>query len=296
MEKKDDDRNPGEFAQKAPKGTGARGPIMAIGGAETRSTRGEILQQFFEMAGGPEARVVTIPTASEDPGAGEDYVRIFASMGVQSSTLCPIRSREDANSDRCAAPILDATGIFLSGGDQNRLTQLLVGTLAADCIRRRSAQGATVAGTSAGASILSANVMSSGDGEAAPRKGMTEMVAGLALTNDVIIDQHFNARGRIGRLLVIFSMSPGLIALGVDENTAAVITDKGLVTAIGENSVFVLDGRSVYSDVFDREEGEVITLTGCTLHTLGRGRSFDLNGRCVVGIVEEQTGSTADES
>ncbi len=277
-------------AQQAPHSSPKRGPIMAIGGAEERSVTGEILNEFVRNAGGSKARILVIPTASEDPEAGKDYVHLFEQMGANEVRICDIASREAANSDEVVDLITNMTGIYFSGGDQSRLSKFIVGTRLADVLRLQNSRGVTVAGTSAGASFLSANVMLSGDGDSAPRKGMAEMVSGLGLTSDVIIDQHFNARGRIGRLLVLFAGSPGLIALGIDENTAAVINPDGTVRAIGENSVFVIDGRDVYSDAFDRKQGEVISITGCSLHTMGRGRCFDLNQRCIIDLIDEQTG------
>ena len=178
-----------------------------------------------------------------------------------------------------------ASGIFITGGDQARLVTLLAGTRAMECIRLRNADGVIVAGTSAGASIVAAHMMAGGTGvggdssDAAARKGMVDVVAGFGLLQDVIVDQHFSQRGRLGRLLSVFAANPGLLGIGLDEDTAVLIDREGALEVLGSNMVTIVDGREAVSDYFDREEGEVLTVTGSSLHVLAAGRRFDLNAR-----------------
>ncbi len=168
--------------------------------------------------------------------------------------------------------------------------RLLVGTLVMECIRIRNADGVIVAGTSAGASILSALMMAGGTGiggdsnGAAARKGMVDVVAGFGLLQDIIIDQHFSQRGRMGRLLSVFAGTPGLVGIGLDEDTAVLIDREGTLEVLGSNMVTIVDGRDTVSDYFDREEGEVLTITGSSLHVLSGGRQFDLDVRQVIGL------------
>jgi cyanophycinase len=110
----------------------------------------------------------------------------------------------------------------------------------------------------------------------AARKGMIDVVAGFGLLQDIIIDQHFSQRGRMGRLLSVFAGTPGLIGIGLDEDTAVLIDREGMLEALGSNMVTVVDGRDTLSDYFDREEGEILTITGSSLHVLADGRHFDL--------------------
>src|SRR3954454_25356145 len=117
---------------------------------------------------------------------------------------------------------------------------------------------------------------------------MVEIVAGFGVLDDIIVDQHFSTRGRIGLLLVTFAANPGLIAFGVDENTVIIIQADGMAKVIGENSVTVVDGRNVYSDYQDRDDGEILTVTGSSLHVLAPGRIFDLNRREVLHLVQER--------
>jgi cyanophycinase len=264
--------------------------VIPIGGAEERNKGGAILKSFVDLAGGQDARILVLPTASEDADAGQDYVDVFTKMGAATVERAAIHSREDANSDEMVKRLEAATGVFITGGDQGRLSALVVGTEFSTLLRERNAtHGLVVAGTSAGASILSAHMMLNGEGEAPPHKGMLEIVAGFGLLDDIIIDQHFNTRGRIGRLLTVFAANPGLVALGIDENTAVVIQPDGMAKAIGENSVIVLDGRNTYSDFHDRSDGEILTITGSSIHVLAPGRIFDLNRRTILHLIQEQT-------
>ena len=148
-----------------------------------------------------------------------------------------------------------------------------------------------VAGTSAGASILSTLMMAGGTGVggdsngSSARKGTVDVVAGFGLLQDVIIDQHSSQRGRMGRLLSVFASTPGLIGIGLDEDTAVVIDSEGRLEALGSNMVTIVDGRETMSDYFDREDGEVLTITQSSLHVLASGRHFDLDARRVIEMV-----------
>jgi cyanophycinase len=275
----------------APSRRVAQGPVMPIGGAEETEPGGEILERFIDLAGGKKARISIIPTASDDPQrSGEGYATLFREMGAKEADWLRVERREDANAEEALSLLREATGIYITGGDQARLVRLLVGTLVMECIRMRNADGVIVAGTSAGASILSALMMAGGTGvggdsnESAARKGMVDVVAGFGLLQDIIIDQHFSQRGRMGRLLSVFAGTPGLIGLGLDEDTAVLIDRKGTLEALGSNMVTIVDGRNTISDYFDREEGEILTITGSSLHVLADGRHFDLDTRRVIDM------------
>jgi cyanophycinase len=269
----------------------AQGPVMPIGGAEETEPGGEILERFIDLAGGKHARIAIIPTASDDPQrSGEGYATLFREMGAKEADWLRVERREDANAEEALSLLREATGIYITGGDQARLVRLLVGTLVMECIRMRNADGVIVAGTSAGASILSALMMAGGTGVggdsngSAARKGMVDVVAGFGLLQDIIIDQHFSQRGRMGRLLSVFAGTPGLIGLGLDEDTAVLIDRKGTLEVLGSNMVTIVDGRNTISDYFEREAGEVLTITGSSLHVLAGGRQFDVDARQAIGM------------
>jgi cyanophycinase len=275
----------------APSRRVSQGPVMPIGGAEETEPGGEILGRFVDLAGGKKAHIAIIPTASDDPQrSGEGYATLFREMGVKEADWLRVERREDANAEPALVLLREATGIYITGGNQARLVQLLVGTLVMECIRMRNADGVVVAGTSAGASILSALMMAGGTGiggdsnGAAARKGMVDVVAGFGLLQDIIIDQHFSQRGRMGRLLSVFAGTPGLIGIGLDEDTAVLIDREGTLEALGSNMVTIVDGRNTISDYFDRQNGEVLTITGSSLHVLSDGRQFDVDVRQVTGL------------
>lgn len=282
-------KEPVESRQRAAARASPKGIAMPVGGAEVREPGAEIVSTFFELSGGESARIVILPTASSDPTTGDIYLNVFRTMGAASIEVARIGSREEANSDPMVELFRSASGIYITGGQQARLVKFVAGTRSSDAIEFGYQQGTVVAGTSAGASFLPAHVMAEGEAESAPRKGMVDLVSGLGLLDNVIIDQHFNNRGRFGRLLAVFAGNPGLIHLGIDENTAVVIEPDGMARVIGENSVTVVDGRNVISDYFEREEGEVLTISGSLLHVLARGRCYDLLNRVVVGLEHVQT-------
>lgn len=288
---KDEQSTPSDPVTSAPARRLCQGPVMPIGGAEEKQAgdQKDVLQRFVELAGGERSRIVVIPTASETPEeVGKDYLKAFTNLGAKAVEMLKIDEREDSNSEANLQCLRGATGIFITGGAQARLVSLLCGTLAMECIRMRNAEGVVVAGTSAGASIVASHVMVGGTGlagdsaSAAARKGMVELAAGFGLLQDLIIDQHFSQRGRMGRLLSVFAANPGLLSIGLDEDTAVVIERNGMLEVMGSGMVTIVDGRNAISDYYEREIGEVLTVAESHLFVLGPGRRFDLNTRHAV--------------
>jgi len=263
----------------APSASAHRGPIMAIGGAEDKLDDKIILSTFAQLAGGPSARVAIMPTASSIESAGERYKALFLGLGVRSADVVFIADRDDANDDETIEGLKDATGIFLTGGNQMRLSTMVGGTRAAALVRDRNDAGAVVAGTSAGASILSSHMVAFGASGETPKQRMAQMVAGFGLVPELIIDQHFRQRDRIGRLLMFVASNPGLLGVGIDEDTAALISGNSVLEVIGRNSVTIVDGTNMYSDIFQVKAHGGITISGAQLHILTAGRRFDLKSR-----------------
>ncbi|MEA2512211.1 MAG: cyanophycinase [Thermomicrobiales bacterium] len=261
---------------------------MPIGGAEGKDGDGAdtVLARFVELAGGKRARITVVPTASETPEEmGQRYVEVFRKLGAKAVEVLDVKARPDANADPALELLGGASGIFITGGAQDRLVSLLVGTLSMERIRLRNAAGVVVAGTSAGASIVAGHVMLGGTGlagnsnDASARKAMVEVVAGFGLLQDVVVDQHFSQRGRMGRLLSAFAANPGLVGIGLDEDTAVLIDREGTLEVLGSGMVTIVDGRNATSDYFAQEVGEVLTVVDSSLHVLGPGRRFDLDNR-----------------
>lgn len=252
-----------------------RGVLMPIGGAEDKLDDKIILSAFSQLAGGKSARIAIVPTASSIETAGLRYKALFLGMGVESAEVVYIGGRDDANSDSTLELINQATGIFLTGGNQMRLSAMTGGTRFEELVRQRNEQGIVVAGTSAGASILSAHMVAMGASGSTPKLRMAQMVAGFGLINNIIIDQHFRQRDRIGRLLALVAANPRLLGVGLDEDTAAMIDDQGVMEVIGRHSLTIVDGSDMFSDIFKVKAYGEITVSNARLHVLTPGHRFD---------------------
>jgi len=258
-----------------------QGLLMAIGGAEDKIRERVILRAFVEAAGGPDANVVVLATASEFAETGDRYAGIFESLHADTVEVLRVRSREDALA--AGSGVLDllefASGLFITGGSQLRISAALGGTAIADTIRRRHAAGMVVAGTSAGAAILSEHMISMGDSGATPRRRLVQMAKGLGLAPELVIDQHFRQRDRLGRLVTALSYNPDPLGIGVDEDTAAVI-HRGELRVIGSGAVTVLDASGVrYTDSSEVRRGQALSMLGLKLDFLTSGCRYDLQRR-----------------
>ncbi len=257
-----------------------RGYIVPVGGAEAKIGDPAILRRFVHLAGGRDARIAIIPTASQLPDAGERYEATFREIGVRAARTLPIETRQDAEEEEWIEKLERAGGIFLTGGNQLRLSTTLGGTAIATAIRRRNAQGATVAGTSAGAAFLSEHMIATGDEGATPHAGSVTLSPGLGLTNRVVIDQHFRQRDRLGRLLTALAYNPFAIGLGLDEDTAAFIGPDNTLEVVGTGAITVVDPAEVeFSSMDQVEKDDPVCLIGVRLHVLVRGATFDLHVR-----------------
>jgi len=256
-----------------------RGWVIPIGGAEAKHKDPVILERFVELCGASDARILVIPTASELDETGPMYQDLFEDMGARAMCI-PIETREDCFEDETIAVMNRATGIFITGGNQLRLSTILGGTPVARTIRRLNADGVHMAGTSAGAAIISEHMIAGGRGGPSPRESGVVLAPGLGLTNRAIIDQHFNRRGRMGRLLAALSFNPFVCGLGIDENTAAFIAPDGNLEVVGHGTVTVIDPSGLsHSSMSYVRKAEAVTLIGLKLHVLANGSKFNLETR-----------------
>ena len=256
-----------------------RGWVIAIGGGENKRKNPDILARFHEIAGGDDARIMVIPTASVLEDTGPRYVEIFEGLGGKAHST-PLNQREDCFSEDVKVSLEKTTGIFITGGNQLRLSTIIGGTPVAQSIRRLNASGIPVAGTSAGAAIISEHMIAGGRSRTTPREHGATMAPGLGLTNKVIIDQHFRQRNRIGRLLTALSYNPFVSGLGIDENTAAFIDPDGVLEVVGSGAVTVVDPAGLsHSSMHDARHMDPITLIGLKLHILAVGAKYDTNSR-----------------
>ena len=257
-----------------------RGPIAVIGGAEDKLGDREILKHVVRMAGGRDARIAIVPTASRMVDCGARYEDLFDRLEAGSAFTVPIHARADAARTDVLDALSAATAVFITGGSQLRLASTLGGTPAAKAIRRLNADGVAVAGTSAGAAFVSEHMIATGSGGVGPRSHGVTLAAGLGLTNRVIVDQHFGQRDRLGRLLAALAYNPFAVGLGVDEDTAAVIGADNTVEVVGSGTVTVTDpGEVEFTSVGRPGRNDPVCLIGLRLHVLVPGTTFNLDTR-----------------
>jgi cyanophycinase len=262
--------------------------LFIIGGAEDRVGRASLLRQFVKLAGGRRSRLVLVPTASSfQDEVVDSYTEAFTRLGAPGVSVVNPATRAEAHDPDLMALVDDATGVFISGGSQLRLSQLLPGTPLGDALHRAHDRGAVIGGTSAGASIMSDFMISMGDEGIMPRQRASQISAGLGLVRGVVVDQHFDQRSRYGRLMSVIAPSPHLLGIGIDEDTAMVVTDGREFTVRGSGAVFVVDCTTAVTDAPDARAGAPMLVSGATVHTLPAGATFDLGRRRLTAFVEQ---------
>lgn len=256
------------------------GHVIPVGGAEEKVGDTMILRRFVALCGGDAARIAIIPTASERDDTGAKYAALFTALGAAETIILPITERVQAEDPNHVRPLDQATGIFLTGGNQLRLSTLIGGTDVARAIRRRNSEGVHVAGTSAGAAFLCEHMIAFGKEGASPRARIVTLAPGLGLTNRVIIDQHFRQRDRLGRLLTAISYNPFAIGIGLDENTAAFIGPDHSLEVVGSGAITVVDPSELqFSSMARVRKNDPVCLIGLRLHILDNGSTFNLHTR-----------------
>jgi cyanophycinase len=270
-----------------------RGQIVPIGGAEEKLRDPSILRRFVELCGGAQARIVVLPTASQSPDTGARYAALFRELGAGDVRTAEVESRADADAGGLA--LRDASGVFLTGGNQLRLSTTVGGTALARALRSANAAGTHVAGTSAGAAFLCEHMIAFGKGGSIPRADMVTLAPGLGLTNAVIIDQHFRQRDRLGRLLTALAYNPFHVGLGLDEDTAAFIDADDRMAVVGSGAIAVLDPSDLsHSSMSSAKRRQAVFLIGLRLHTLTEGATYDLRARTATppGVADPAEGAT----
>ena len=256
------------------------GHVLLIGGAEDKVRERVILGRFVRLAGGRAARIAVISTASSSgAAAGDLYRRVFTELGADEVTAIHARTRGEANDGPAAAAVAAASGVFLTGGNQLRLASTVGGTRLAAAILAVHAAGATLAGTSAGASAMSGHMLAFGASGASPRQRMAQIAAGLGVLQGIVVDQHFRQRDRLGRLLSVVAQNPGLMGVGIDEDTCADVGPDGILEVVGRRSVTIVDGATSETDAGEVGGHRPIMISDVVLHSLSAGYRFDLRRR-----------------
>ncbi|TGE07925.1 cyanophycinase [Hymenobacter fodinae] len=265
-----------------------KGRLLAIGGHEQRQTNNGstdseqsadfILERFVRELPAKET-VVVVPTASEEPEeAAQEYVKVFAELGIKNIEVLDIRTREETKNPEALAMINRADGIMFTGGDQLRLTTIFGGTdLLKRIAERYQQEPIVIAGTSAGAAAMSTPMIYQGRNDAGFVKDEIHITTGLQLMRDVAIDTHFVARGRIVRMAQIIATNPGCLGLGLEEDTAVLVTKGRELEVIGNGLVVLVDGHDCTGNTIAViKPGEVFSIRDLRLHLLAKGQCYTL--------------------
>lgn len=256
---------------------------MVIGGAEDKLKDRVILARFAKAAEAPDGHVVVISTASSlGDAATERYRELFGELGIGRVTGLRPEERPEADDPAAAAALVDATGVFLTGGNQSRLAQVVAGTRLGDALFLAHDRGVVLAGTSAGASAMASHMVAFGRSGSTPKNRMAQLSAGLGILPGMVIDQHFEQRGRIGRLLAIVAGSPSLLGVGLDEDTCAIVHPDRTLQVIGRGAVTIVDGSHVRSDSYRGKGYRPLMVSGAVLHSLPSGYWLDLRTRSLL--------------
>jgi cyanophycinase len=275
------------------------GTLIIIGGGEKDGDR-TILKEVAKHAGSGKLVVATVAT-EEPEETWKEYRQIFQELGVRRIEHLDIRLREQAKGKDQVEVVKGAKVVFFTGGDQLKITSQLGDSPVYQTVEEIYANGGTIAGTSAGASVMSETMLISGDGEESHQVGkLLGMAPGLGLIQGVVIDQHFAQRGRLGRLLGAIAQNPRQLGLGLDENTAVVVYDQESFDVIGAGAVYVLDGSgSSYSNLGESEQEREKTMSvfDVKLHVLSEGNRFNLQERRpeIPPKPEDQVGEEVEE-
>ncbi len=274
-----------------------KGKLIAIGGAEHKGTALEadgfhhvnlnffelgILRRVVEEAGGVNARIEVITTASMIPyEVGENYLNAFGKIGCTNIGLMHIRTRQDAMNNEFIDRVRTCDAVMFTGGNQLRLSATDGGTEFLSLLKKRyKEENFLIAGTSAGAMAMSNTMIYEGNAARAHLKGEVKITTGLGFLNNVIVDSHFEKRGRFGRLAQAVAANPGCIGIGLGEDTGMLITEGNKMEGIGSGLVIIIDGHEIlHSNIADIPDGNPISLENLKVHFCEKGNGYLIRER-----------------
>ena len=280
------------------------GKLIAIGGAEHKGDDMDgdkrttnlnffelgILRRIVEEAGGPNARIEVITTASTIPHeVGNNYLDAFGKIGCTNIGELHIRTRTDAMNDESLERVRHCDAVMITGGNQLRLSATFGGTEFLKILHRRYLSDKfLIAGTSAGAMAMSNTMIYEGNATRAHLKGQVKVTTGLGFIDNVIIDSHFEKRGRFGRLAQVVASNPSCIGIGLGEDTGMLITEGNKMEAIGSGLVMIIDGHGIkHSNIADIPEGNPISVENIVVHFCEKGNGFIISDRQFLMEVSE---------
>jgi cyanophycinase len=260
-------------------------PVMVIGGAEDKVNGRSILTAFWHSAGGKQARIGILTCASQEPSAvGDRYYQIFREMGVQQVHLLDIRAPQECDQVFWLDILSSCTGIFITGGDQQRLCDLIGGSKFIQLIKNRlRSRDLNLAGTSAGAAVVGERMIAAGSSGESPNRSLVELTAGLGILPELLVDQHFHNRNRMARLMSAIAAHPDKLGLGIDEDTCAAFVDDQTFEVLGKGTITVIDpGELIHTNYPEADETTPLSLHQLTVHVLRHGDRYNYQQRKVL--------------
>lgn len=254
------------------------GSLLIIGGAEEREGDPRILREVVRRTEGGKLCVATL-ASKVGHEQWESYHRVFRRLGAKKISHLDVVQRHMEMDRRAMAAVEGAQTVFFTGGDQLKITSEIGGTAIADAIFAVYERGGLIAGTSAGASVMSETMLVGGQAETGYQLGEgVKMAPGLGLLKRIIIDQHFSERGRIGRLLGAVAMNPMFLGIGIDENTSIVVQGGRNFHVLGQGSVFVIDAHeSTGTNIAEGAPNRCLSISNVKCHVLSEPDWFDLH-------------------
>ncbi|MBU3661805.1 MAG: cyanophycinase [Bacteroidetes bacterium] len=282
-----------------------KGKLVSVGGAEDKGTDLEegfvqrnrlnffelgILKRIVDEVGGPNKHIEVITTASSIPEeVGQNYMDAFGKIGCTNIGIMDIRKREEVQNPEYIERIRKADGVMFSGGDQLRLTSIFGGTEIYQILhdRYQEEENFVIAGTSAGAMAMSNTMIYQGKSDLAHLKGEVKLTTGLAFVGNVIIDSHFDKRGRFNRLAQAVASNPQCTGIGLGEDTGVVITHGNQLEVVGSGAVVIVDGRDImHTNITEVGLGEPIAVENLKVSIMVRGNQYLLKQRKFVATAE----------
>ena len=268
------------FQRNDSAGSAGAGSLIIVGGHEDKTHEQIILRAIAARA--EEGALVVVTAASNVPDElWADYEPAFRGLGVRDVRHLHVDTREEARDPERLAVLDGAAVVFFTGGNQLKLTSQLGDTPIYQRVCEIYEQGGCIAGTSAGASVVTETMLVTGDSSASPKvEDAVRMAPGFGLLPGVIVDQHFAERGRIGRLIGAVAQNPRMLGVGIDEDTAVVCDGGRAFTVLGAGGVYVVDGSNVtHSNVVDEARDRTLAVFDLRVHLLNVGDRFDLAER-----------------
>lgn len=261
--------------------------ILIIGGAEDKLNERHILRRFVELSGGKEASILIVPVPSDFPVVTATlYKSIFENLGIKNVSVLEATTREQILKVDSKNVLKDVTGVFLTGGDQMRLSSILGGTKFLMQLKESLKNGVTLAGSSAGASSMSSTMIVRGEPTAQPLKDSIRLCPGLGILKNIIIDQHFTERARLNRLITAVTYNPNNLGIGIDENTAIHIKKNGVLEVLGSGTVTIVDGSNItYNTIAEVHEFEPFSVMGLQINILSSSVKYDIYSRKQIAAV-----------